>query len=340
MSNEARPGIFITEFRISNFMSIKEAVVPLQPLTVFIGPNNSGKTNFFRALQYFSQYGTTAVCISKNTEELVARGETNLFYNFETNVNIQLSISCNSGDQFHLKLAQSKQANIQDREKVEQEKLQSIFPVAYFNLRPEMIASQNAIIPNPQLGYNGTNLTALLDWLRGEYPGSYTTIEQELQRCVPEIEHIILKTVEAGTKQLGIQQKGCAKPFIGSEISEGVLTLIALLTICHQPDPPKIICLEEPENHIHPRRIRSIVHYLTDLAYHSTPPVQILISTHSPYLLDCFKDRLEEVIIVDFKHGQSTFSSMNQFEQVIHLKDDLPLGEMWVSGLLGGVPQP
>jgi len=83
------------------------------------------------------------------------------------------------------------------------------------------------------------------------------------------------------------------------------------------------------------------VDYLTDLAYHVPEPVQILISTHSPYLLNYFKNRAAEVVIVEKQEGKTTFTPLREHEYLLEDKrDKLSLGELWFSGLIGGVPRP
>lgn len=41
----------ITKIRIRNFRSIQDITIPLEPFTVFCGPNSCGKSNIFRAVQ-------------------------------------------------------------------------------------------------------------------------------------------------------------------------------------------------------------------------------------------------------------------------------------------------
>lgn len=341
MSQESRE--LLTHFSINNFMSIQEATISLQPLTVFIGANNSGKSNFFRALEYLS------ICTHQAPVPPQFLNWSRLIFNFDTQRSIRLKaeFAPRQGYQDFIQLINPLNHGEPPRIEYYPSRQQPdgllsrpAFSVAYFNINIEKIISQNTVTPNPKIEWDGSNITAVLDWLRGEQPHVFATIEQELQHCIPEVEHIILKTVGSGQKQLGIQQKGCLKPFIGSEVSEGVLTFIALLTIIHQPDPPTIICLEEPENHIHPRRLRNIIDYLTDLAYHNPNPTQIFISTHSPYIIDIFKKRLNEVIIVEKPDNQTIFTPLTRYEKVISLDDDLSLGELWFSSLLGGVPKP
>ena len=71
--------------------------------------------------------------------------------------------------------------------------------------------------------------------------------------------------------------------------------------------------------------------------------INIIATTHNPYLVDCFQDDKEAVIIVEKKDGASTLTSLaDKLEGLDYDKvdpDDMPLGNLWFSGLVGGVPQ-
>ena len=70
--------------------------------------------------------------------------------------------------------------------------------------------------------------------------------------------------------------------------SDGLLLTLAYLTLLFLPQPPRLILVEEPENGIHPKRLQDVLTMLRQfLSEH--PRTQILLTTHSPYLLDCFQ---------------------------------------------------
>ncbi|PYT10092.1 MAG: ATPase, partial [Acidobacteria bacterium] len=87
-----------------------------------------------------------------------------------------------------------------------------------------------------------------------------------------------------------------------TELSQGTLLALAILTLTYIPNPPSIVCLEEPDRGIHPRLLRDVRDALYRLSYPENygerrDPVQVIATTHSPYLLDLFKDHPEEVVI-------------------------------------------
>jgi predicted ATPase len=128
------------------------------------------------------------------------------------------------------------------------------------------------------------------------------------------------------------------------DLSQGMRYLVALLALAFDPDPPRVLCIEEIDRGIHPRTLREIRDALYRLSYpksfgSSQRPVQILVTTHSPYFIDLFREHPEEVIISQ-KHGRAArFERLSDRADLPELLREGSLGDMWFSGILGGVPE-
>ena len=195
---------------------------------------------------------------------------------------------------------------------------------------------------------DGSNLVSFIDSMRDTNPKIIREIEKDLFRFTKEFESIRLikvtgdSTTEATFKKLGLADKE-DNTFWSDQLSEGVLYFLALLAIIHQPNPPHLLMLEEPEKGIHPRRIKEIIELIFQIA--KDKGIRIILTTHSTYVVDQFTEFPEGVHIVD-KIDKST--------QVKNLKRDFldkeegredkidylsSLGEHWAIGFLGGVPE-
>lgn len=136
--------------------------------------------------------------------------------------------------------------------------------------------------------------------------------------------------------------------FSAHEVSDGILLFTAILAILHQPNPPKVILLEEPENGIHPRRIIEIYRLITKLA--EDKDVQFFITTHSPILLNQFSEEPECVWVFDKVDGITKIQNLQDdileprrkklLEMGVENPSDLTdeLGENWMTGFINGVP--
>lgn len=91
---------------------------------------------------------------------------------------------------------------------------------------------------------------------------------------------------------------------------------------------------------LHPRLFEYLAPLLRDIA--EQHDINIVATTHNPYLVDAMQDHKDAVIIVEKKDGASTLSTLaSRMEDLDYDSvdpDDLPLGELWFSGLVGGTP--
>ncbi len=197
---------------------------------------------------------------------------------------------------------------------------------------------------------NAANLVSFLDNMRDEYPDIYENIKHDLTECLPEASDIRFRKVlikEQITKQVGIANT-TGQVFWADEVSEGTLYFLSLLAIIHQPKHPKLLLIEEPEKGIHPRRLHDIIHFIFKLADNKN--IQIILTTHSPQVVNEFEDFPESVFVFDTENGKTRVKNLlkNIIEHSNKKSNDsnLPkidytnsLGENWVFGFLGGVPK-
>ena len=81
---------------------------------------------------------------------------------------------------------------------------------------------------------------------------------------------------------------------------------LALLTLAYVPSPPSLVGLEEIDRGLHPRLLRHLQDALYRLSYpqsvaENRPPIQVIATTHSPYLLDLYREHPDEIVIAEKK---------------------------------------
>lgn len=207
---------------------------------------------------------------------------------------------------------------------------------------------------------DASNLVAFLDNMRDNQPQIMNAINSNLKDCIKEFDSISFEKVrlpkdhdlrkihgDKTFKRLGVQDK-FGHTYWADELSDGTLYFLALLAIIHQPDPPKLLMVEEPENGIHPRRVKEIIDYFFQIA--EEKGIQVILTTHSTVVIDQFKDLPESIFVFD-KKDQSTqvrnlltdiIAEDKQKSKELHVPElDLSgsLGDHWAAGLIGGVPR-
>ena len=128
------------------------------------------------------------------------------------------------------------------------------------------------------------------------------------------------------------------------ELSQGMLYLVGLLALTFDPDPPRVLCIEEVDRGVHPRQLREIRDALYRLCYPKSfgserRPVQIVTTSHSPYFIDLFREHPEEIVISNKQGRAAHFSRLTDRPDLPELLREGSLGDMWFSGILGGVPE-
>ena len=84
--------------------------------------------------------------------------------------------------------------------------------------------------------------------------------------------------------------EGYSEPFFLSEMSDGTLRILCWAVILHSPTPPTLIVIEEPELGIHPAWMPILAEWIKRAAQKT----QVIVTTHSPDLLDHFTDQLDD----------------------------------------------
>ena len=216
--------------------------------------------------------------------------------------------------------------------------LQEMQSVKVYTIDPQKAGSSEKIIEKPEVREDGSGVVQVLDALKtGDREDLFDTIEAKLKTYIPEIEKLSF-IPEADGKQLQVRERNLDKPFPVSELSDGTRIVLTILTIIYQEHPPSIICLEEIDRGLHPRLYEQVIQLCFDLSRQEGGP-QIIATTHNPYLVDQFKDHESAVIVVEKENAETTFTTLA--EKLEHLEPgEEPLGSLWYSGFVGGVPQP
>lgn len=203
---------------------------------------------------------------------------------------------------------------------------------SFYNFVPQQMQMPQEAIKSLTLTQKGENISQVLLSLHSEYPEEYERINETLQSAIDEIK-IIHTPLEMNKTFIAIQEKDVKIKIPSWLMSDGTLRLLAHLSALYTPVKPKLVCFEEPENYIHPH----LMEFLGNAFRNVLATTQILISSHSPYLLNLFKP--ENIIIVEKKRGATQIKYAKNKKGIKDALITLGLGELWYSGNLGGIPE-
>src|SRR5579885_3240096 len=116
--------------------------------------------------------------------------------------------------------------------------------------------SQKSDLDQTYLFEDGSNLANIVGALQHQTP-VYASILSKLKVFYPNAARLI--TGLAGNKvQLYLEEHGMFQTIPASRFSDGTIRFLCMLALLMHPDPPKVICLEEPELGLHPDVIRMV----------------------------------------------------------------------------------
>ncbi len=157
----------------------------------------------------------------------------------------------------------------------------------FYYLEPRAMRSDTPVKEVDVLEASGADLSAFYNTLRVKWSKQYQSLVRTLKAIIPQIEYINVGPSKQGFLELEVVEAGI--PYSSRVISEGTLRIMALLAIVTPSMETTLIGYEEPENGVHPRRIKLIADLLKNTVEHGNHGRQVLINTHSPLLPEYFE---------------------------------------------------
>jgi predicted ATPase len=197
-----------------------------------------------------------------------------------------------------------------------------------------------------ELMANGGNLAAVLAAMEARAPEAFGGLRAELCRILPEYDGVRCELGRDGMVSFGLHLAETGEVIPADHLSQGTLHLLAILALAFGPEPPSLVCVEEIDRGFHPRLLREVRDVLYRLSHPESQGVgraaaQVVATSHSPYLLDLFREHPEEVVVSEKEGAFARFWRLSERGDLEGLlaEGEGSLGDMWFAGILGGVPQ-
>jgi len=179
----------------------------------------------------------------------------------------------------------------------------------FYYLEPRLMRAVSPIKESNTVTSFGGGLASFYWTLQRKHPGQFHNIEKALQTFIPTIEGIKIELINDGYLRLKVKED--AVEHSEKVVSNSTLRLLALLAILSPQNPASVIGIEEPENGVHPRRLRHIARLLQN----ASEKRQIIVNTHSALLLDYFDSERIGIVQCFKKDGGTHFRMLGQVER-------------------------
>ena len=188
---------------------------------------------------------------------------------------------------------------------------------------------QNTDLQQDRLLEDASNLGLVLSGLLNQPPVKQRILDK-LREFYPSIRDIVI-SVSGGTVQIFFHEAELRHPVPAVRLSDGSLRYLCLLAVLCNPDPPPVVCIEEPEIGLHP----DVIPEVADLMVEASARSQLLVTTHSDILVDALTNVPEAVVVCEKLDGATRLRRLDA-EEIGPWIEKYRLGEIWTQGEIGG----
>lgn len=176
-----------------------------------------------------------------------------------------------------------------------------------------------------QLQKDGRNIAEYVLSIREKDAEAYQGILETLQYVLPYAADLQPQITQELEKRVYLQLTEQDFKLPGWVLSTGTLKILALLAVFRHPEPSPLIVIEEVENGLDPRTIHLVVSEIRN--YLDNKKGQVLLTTHSPYLLDQLN--IKQLVFVERKNEKVFFSRPGDNEEVLEWSKKFAPGQLY-----------
>ena len=355
MQSATSENIHLQTIEIANLACLRAVKLDLTPLHAFIGPNDSGKSTLLRAVRTLTQ---CLALVAQWKAGGINLGSRPLEHVVGAKIHGKIDgLACGvelmEGETFKLSLqypgltpghftvvnpAVLKEAmldsDIFERLERNVRHLEHIRkPPLLLRLDADSLRGDSDLIPENEpvtfgewsgQGVRGHRLPGILDRIINRGDAVFATIKEETKRLFPTVRNISLRNTSSSQKGLDVELIN-GQHVRPENMSEGLLYFLAYAALPYLA-PASILLVEEPENGLHPARIRDVMKILKEL-FKTT---QVLIATHSLLVVNELEADQVTIVTRDTEKGTQT-RRLNETEDfAVRSKVYLP-GELWLN---------
>jgi predicted ATPase len=353
----------IESVEITNFKSILSESIELAPLTVFVGANASGKTSVLEAIElgfqlsrvpseeldrrsennksedeWYTQGGSGPLTLGLSFREA---GVITTWIDGDTSMPIEVTGKSRPRQWRYRRIRNG------ERPKWSTDREDS---VRRLQLSPKELAEPSyCAFSQPVMSPTGDGFSSYVAHMALNDPDRFSEIGVELRELIPHFVRARFDRVPVSVTETEFLRipgetipRTLRKSYPGDAIlfdfdnatgiharmvSEGTLILFGLLTQILSPDRPRILLLDDIDRGLHPLAQRQLIEALRRFM-ERFPDLQIIATSHSPYLLDCLHHNEVRLMSLDAE-GYSTCKTLSQHPDFEKWRDEMAPGEMW-----------
>jgi predicted ATPase len=360
----------LKKLEVKNFLALRDVSIDLEPFTVIVGPNASGKSTILEALHRLCalRSGNQRVLVEggdfpgrldsqlewKSPNEILSKGANPLieWHIFSETTNLKITLQSkvpNDISQWSTTFQSppsivTNEGNYQANLGALSSFFQKFVPNSV-NLRAngqKMALSSYSPLKKPILESDGSGLATVCANIQQEQPDVFERIQESLRLVIPTVKRFRLRRTDATTKNyVNSEPKpgwtGIAEELIfdfidadaisAKYVSEGTLLALCVLTAAARFEGEALVLIDDLERGLHPKAVHDLVKTLRELQK-VNPKLQIVATSHSPYVLDELEPHEVRVVTRDSDKG-TIVGRLTDHPNFEKWKDAMLPGEFW-----------
>ena len=181
------------------------------------------------------------------------------------------------------------------------------------------------------LSVTGDNLAQVTKYMYDYHRELFDRMLEKLPRRIPGINKVEAKETEDGRIILLFQDENFKYPFVARYVSDGTIKIFAYMILLHDPEPHPLLCIEEPENFLHPDLLLQLSEEIREYAERGG---QVFVSTHSPDFVNGLN--VNELFFLVKEKGFTTIKAAADDQLVVDLAKENELGWLWRNHYITG----
>ena len=342
----------IKSVHIENFKNIRNQTIDLERLTVFVGPNGCGKTSVLQAVEMAvtGKLPTVSNSIKPNiTMESI--------YSRDGMGDFLIKCETKEGTFTHRTSPHPAASGVWQRTDGPTENdehgiiRKSVQSICFLNLNFSRVAEPwYSDRSHPRIEPDGGGTSSALAFMALNDPDSYLKYLEYLKEMFPRLirirfDRVLVQHYEyehfsfnGSSTQLVRKDRAYqgdamlfdfenAKGIEAFTLSEGTLIIVGLLAVLLGPDRPKTLLIDDLDHRLHPLAQSELLKLIKKIM-DRFPELQILATTHSPYLLDHLEPQ-EIRLMTTNSDGHAICGRLDDHSEFERWKDEMAPGEMW-----------
>ncbi|MDB5309625.1 MAG: hypothetical protein JWO38_3827 [Gemmataceae bacterium] len=334
-----------------NFKALRDVDVTFDSrLTVLVGPNGSGKTSVLIGLDILCRVLATApqphqmFAVSPQIQEVFSGNPTsdleldaceNIENGFRRGIHIRANPIPRNGVMISdWKVYSQRDTGIQEygiNGRRPAEANPSFYPAEFLQLIPSQLAANTLTsqVP-PRMELSGRNLPSVLAYLKLYEEERFDEVVTQFRQVIPYVKRVRLDRVPVSGAGMGeglLFDLAMRTGIRASAMSDGTLYVLGLLTAIASPQRAKVLLIDDIDHGLHPKAQMDLLRLLRKLL-DQHPDLQIIATSHSPYILDQLEwNEVRVTCLLD--DGSAVCVPLTDHPLYPKWKESMSPGEFW-----------